>query len=48
MTKKREILSKKDVLYVVERLKEEYPDAKPELDFTNPYELLIATILSAQ
>ena len=25
-----------------------YPDAKPELDFTNPYETLIATVLSAQ
>lgn len=25
-----------------------HPDAKPELDFTNPFELLIATILSAQ
>ena len=25
-----------------------YPDAKPELDFTNPLELLMATILSAQ
>ncbi len=25
-----------------------YPDAQCELDFTNPYELLVATILSAQ
>ena len=25
-----------------------YPDAKPELDFTSPLELLVATILSAQ
>ncbi|MFY9213138.1 MAG: endonuclease III, partial [Tissierellaceae bacterium] len=25
-----------------------YPDARAELDFTNPFELLIATILSAQ
>ena len=29
-------------------LSETYPDAKPELDFSNPFELLIATILSAQ
>lgn len=29
-------------------LAEQHPDAKPELDFTNPYELLVATILSAQ
>ncbi|HEX8407586.1 MAG TPA: endonuclease III [Thermoanaerobaculia bacterium] len=30
------------------RLAESYPDAKVELDFTNPFELLIATILAAQ
>jgi endonuclease-3 len=29
-------------------LAELYPDAHCELDFTNPYELLVATILSAQ
>ena len=33
---------------VLEGLALRHPDAKPELDFTNPYELLIATILSAQ
>ncbi len=30
------------------RLTQEYPDARCELDFHNPYELLAATILSAQ
>ena len=25
-----------------------YPDAGPELDFANPFQLLIATVLSAQ
>ena len=30
------------------RLSESYPDARVELDFTNPFELLIATILAAQ
>jgi endonuclease-3 len=30
------------------RLAEDYPDAKCSLDFRNPYELLVATILSAQ
>src|SRR5687768_7011845 len=30
------------------RLGEAYPDARVELDFTNPFELLIATILAAQ
>jgi endonuclease-3 len=33
---------------VNERLSRSYPDAKVELDFTNPFELLIATILAAQ
>ncbi len=29
-------------------LRKLYPDARPELDFTNPLELLVATVLSAQ
>jgi endonuclease-3 len=33
---------------VILRLKEEYPDAHTELDWTNPLELLVATMLSAQ
>ena len=33
---------------VQRRLHEEYPDARCELDHRNPYELLAATILSAQ
>jgi endonuclease-3 len=33
---------------VIQALKSTYPDAHCELDFTNPLELLIATILSAQ
>src|SRR5919202_3400627 len=33
---------------VIARLKREYPDAHAELDFTNPLELLVATVLSAQ
>lgn len=32
----------------LEILKKTYPDAKPELDFTTPFELLVATMLSAQ
>jgi endonuclease-3 len=35
-------------LEVNERLKRQYPDARVELDFNNPFELLIATILAAQ
>jgi len=33
---------------IVTRLQELYPDARCELDFSDPYELLVATILSAQ
>ena len=33
---------------VMSALHELYPEAKPELNFRNPYEVLIATILSAQ
>lgn len=33
---------------IVERLKKAYPDAKIALKFRNPFELLVATILSAQ
>ena len=38
-------VSKKEILRL---LKETYPDAGPELNFTNPYETLVATMLSAQ
>lgn len=37
--------SKKAILQELARL---YPDPRPELHFTNPYETLVATILSAQ
>lgn len=37
--------SKKAILAALHQL---YPDAGPELNFTNPYETLIATMLSAQ
>lgn len=33
---------------ILEILKEEYPDAKCELNHQNPFQLLVATILSAQ
>src|SRR5688572_7720571 len=33
---------------IIERLQRAYPNAHCELDYTNPLELLIATILSAQ
>ncbi len=33
---------------VFERLREAYPDARCELDFNDPFQLLVATVLSAQ
>lgn len=45
---KKKMLKKNDIDKVLDLLLELYPDAKAELDFTNPFELLIATILSAQ
>jgi len=33
---------------ILRKLEETYPEAKAELHFTNPYEMLVATILSAQ
>lgn len=42
------ILSKKDLEIVTQKLLNEYPDAKCELVHKNAFELLIATILSAQ
>ena len=37
--------STKEILHL---LKEEYPDAKCELNYETPFQLLVATILSAQ
>ncbi len=39
---------KKRVLKIITRLKKSNPDPKCALDFSNPLELLVATILSAQ
>ena len=36
------------VLKLIQKLEKAYPNAKIELDFKNPFQLLIATILSAQ
>jgi len=40
--------NKNNAIKIVEILKEYYPDAKCSLDFKTPFELLVATILSAQ
>jgi len=39
---------RKKAVEVYRRLKKQHPDARIELDFSNPFELLVATILSAQ
>ena len=41
-------MKKQDKTAALEKLEEMYPEAKAELQFTNPYEMLVATILSAQ
>lgn len=38
----------KDINNILDILEQTYPDAKCELNYTTPFELLIATILSAQ
>lgn len=44
----KKILEKQEIEIVLNLLEELYPQAKAELDHSNPFELLIATILSAQ
>jgi endonuclease-3 len=44
----KKMLSKEEIKVVLEKLDQRFPDAKAELNYTNPFELLIATILSAQ
>ena len=39
---------KADITAILAGLEALYPDARPELNFTNPYETLVATMLSAQ
>ena len=41
-------MKKEQKLAILEKLEHMYPEAKAELVFSNPYEMLVATILSAQ
>ena len=41
-------MKKEQKLAILEKLEEMYPEAKAELVFSNPYEMLVATMLSAQ
>ena len=40
--------TKKEATKIIEILKEYYPDCKCSLDFTTPFEMMIAVMLSAQ
>jgi endonuclease III len=48
MKRKKGPLLKEHAAAIIAKLRQIYPDAHCELDFTNPLELLVATILSAQ
>jgi endonuclease-3 len=41
-------MSDRDLDHIVEKLRELYPDAKYELNWETPFQLLVATILAAQ
>jgi len=47
-TSKAQVNDPPKVLKIIELLEEEFPDARIALHYTNPLELLLATILSAQ
>lgn len=47
-TPKQYLEPRQRILKIIERLEKLYPDAKTALNWTNPLELLVATILSAQ
>lgn len=48
MALKQPATKKQRALEVLRRLKQMYPDARCSLDYTTPFQLLVATILSAQ
>ena len=41
-------MTREKKLQILKKLEEMYPEARAELKFSNPYEMLVATILSAQ
>src|ERR1041385_8163572 len=48
MARESSLAKQQRTIEIIEGLRQTYPDAHCELNFTNPLELLIATILSAQ
>ena len=45
---KKEMTEQERKEKILEELEKTWPEAKAELNFTNPYETMVATILSAQ
>lgn len=45
---KKNTLSKKDAVWVLDRLEEAYPNAESALNFKNTWQLIVAVVLSAQ
>ena len=43
-----DLLSKEQIIQIMERLKKANPNPKSELEYVNPYTLLVAVVLSAQ
>ncbi len=41
-------MNTQEILKIIELLEKEYPDAKCELNYSTPFQLLVATVLSAQ
>ncbi len=41
-------MTKNKAIDIIDKLKKQYPDAKCSLDFSTPFEMLVAVILSAQ
>ncbi len=49
MPEKKKVITDKEVIKKIRlELANQYPDAKTSLNFTNPYQLFVATVLSAQ
>src|SRR5688572_12810217 len=47
-TRESKAAKQKRTLEILQRLHRQYPDARCSLDYRNPFQLLVATILSAQ
>ena len=41
-------MNRKEIVKIIELLRKEHPEAKCSLEFSNPFEMAIAVMLSAQ